>query len=299
MEITLRTHNKYVVIVPWLFVFLWSTGFIGAKYALAYSEPYFLLFLRGGFSCVSFAILSWVMKVEWPNLSIAFKHMKAGFMLQAMFGVGCFTAISLGMPASITSLIVGMQPILTALIVTLAFKKSFQPQQWLGLMLGFLGVFLVLNPVASHDYELTTPAIIGSVIGLIGITTGTLYQKKINTEGHPIAQIFFQQLSLVITAGILTLGIEDQQAHWNVNFVFALAWLVTIVGVGATLLLMYMIKNGESTKVATYFYLVPVFTAFESWMLFGKTISYMGFVGMAVSITGLLLVVRYSKGKQR
>lgn len=284
--------SKFLVLVPWIFVFLWSTGFIGAKYTVAYSEPFFLLFLRGILSCVAFATLAFLAKAKWPTKNTAIKQLTTGLMIQAMFLGGCFKAIHLGMPTAFVSLVTGMQPILTTIILTSLYKKRFNTMQWFSMSVGFIGVFLVLKPNSGLDSSVQFAAIFSSVIGLLGMTIGSLYQKRFKGDGHILTQVFFQYVSLTLIMGCLTLVFEQQQAEWSVSFILGLSWLVFGVSVSAILLLMFMIDNGESTKVATFFYLVPVFTAIESWLLFDEGISVTALTGMVFTLLGLILFLR-------
>ncbi|WP_456294600.1 DMT family transporter [Vibrio sp. AK197] len=288
------TNNRKtaLALVPWIFVFLWSTGFIGAKYTVAYSEPFYLLFLRGMLSCVAFATLAFLAKAKWPTITTAIKQLTTGLLIQAMFLGGCFKAIDLGMPAAFVSLITGMQPILTAVILTSLYRKRFSTMQWISMAVGFVGVFLVLSPDREHGSSIQITAILASVVGLLGMTMGSIYQKRFKGDGHILTQVFFQYVSLTLIMGILTLVFEKQQANWSMSFILGLGWLVFVVSVSAILLLMFMIENGESTKVATYFYLVPVFTAIESWLLFDESIPVMALTGMGLSLSGLLLFLR-------
>lgn len=293
LDIKNSVAKKIIALVPWIFVFLWSTGFIGAKYTVAYSEPYFLLFLRGILSCFAFAVLALLFKADWPSKSTALKQMTTGLMIQAMFLGGCFKAIYLGMPAAFVSLVTGMQPILTALIVTSLYRKKFKAIQWVAIAIGFLGVYLVLSPNTENN-TIEFSAILAATVGLLGMTIGSLYQKRFRGNGHVLTQVFFQYVSLTLIMGMLTFIFEKQNVQWSASFVLGLGWLVFVVSVCAILLLMFMIESGESTKVATYFYLVPVFTAIESWLLFNESISTIGILGMIFSLVGLLVFMRTS-----
>lgn len=280
-----------IAIVPWIFVFLWSTGFIGAKYTLAYADPLFLLFMRGLLSCLAFLVLALLLKASWPSISAIKHQLVAGFMIQAMFLGGCFQAIHLGMPASFVSLVTGLQPILTAVLLILVGKR-LALIQWLGIVIGFSGVFLVLSPGAGYTGAFPISAFGFSIISLLGVTLGTLYQKRFASDGSLITQVFFQYVALTLTMGLMSFIFEDQSVQWSVNFVLGLGWLVIGLSVTAILLLMLMISSGESTKVASYFYLVPTFTAIESWMLFGEQISTLEIVGMGLTVVGLVLFSR-------
>nr|WP_319554499.1 DMT family transporter [uncultured Vibrio sp.] len=280
-------------IIPWLFVFLWSTGFIAAKYTIAFSEPFYLLFLRGILSCISFALLALLFKARWPSVQSALGQMHVGIYLQVLFLGGCFKAIELGMPASFVAIITGLQPIMTAIYLSQREDITFSKTKWIGISLGFIGVVLVLYPFDSNS-DVTFPmyAIVASLVGLIGITTGSLVQKTQSHNSHILTQVFYQYVSLTLVMGLLSFVFETQDITWTLSFTLGLLWLVLGVSVTAILLLMFMIRNGESTKVATYFYLVPVFAAIESWLIFDQSISLFGMTGMLITILGLIMVIK-------
>ncbi|MCK8083678.1 DMT family transporter [Vibrio sp. 1CM24A] len=278
----------FIALIPLQFVFLWSTGFIGAKFTVAYSDPFWLLFLRGFFSCITFSIIALILKSKWPSWSTVKKQMMAGFMLQAMFLGGAFKAISLSMPATFVSLVTGLQPILTALIISRK-GTNLSRLQWGGIIVGFAGVFLVLSPFSADTTNVSLDAFLLSITALLGITLGTLYQKSFTSDGSLITQILFQYLSLTLVMGALSLVYEDQSVQWSLSFVLGLGWLVVGLSLSATMLLMYMIKHGEATKVSSYFYLVPSFIAVESWLLFQESITLQAFLGMILTMIGLVM----------
>lgn len=274
------------------FVFFWSTGYIGAEYTVRYCDPFYLLAIRGFISCIVFILLAYAMKVPWPDFPSARKQLFIGFMLQGMFMGGGYMAITQGMPSSIVALVVGLQPILTAIFVTLKDKQGLKFHQWLGIILGFIGVIFVLNPFESHGYALTLVSVMCAVVGLLGLTMGTIYQKRMTSNGHPITQVFYHHLALALSMSVVTLIFEDQNVTLNVQFMLGLAWLVLVIGLAAMVLLVYMIKQGESTKVATYFYLVPAFVAIEAWFMFDTVLTPIGLFGMGATIVGLVLVMQ-------
>ncbi|MBB6056217.1 DMT family transporter [Tolumonas osonensis] len=276
--------------VPMLFVFLWSTGFIAAKYTIQYSPPFTLLFLRGLLSCIVFLAIVLVSKVQFPSLNGMIAQLKVGFFMHVVFLGGCFFAIHKGMPSSLVALITGLQPILTAVILATVHKQSMRLMKWLGIVIGFIGVFLVLSP-GKHSFHLALIPLLSSIIALIGVTIGSLYQKKIKPDGHILASTFFQYVSLTVIMGAISYFTEPGSVSWSFSFVAGLLWLVVGVSVAAILLLVYMIQVGESTKVATYFYLVPVVTAIEAWILFGETITLQTVLGMVVTILGMVFVM--------
>lgn len=285
------SKKMLVALAPWIFVFLWSTGFVGAKFTVQYSEPFHLLFYRGLFSCLAFFLLATLFKAKFPSARGIAKQLLVGMFLQALFLGGCFYAMHMGIPSGIVALITGLQPVLTAIVASTLHKQRLGIGKWIGVILGFLGVYFVLSP-GEHDFDLSILGILCAVAGLIGVTVGTLMQKSTNNDSHVLSATFFQYVSLTAMMGLFSILFEHTPVHWNTSFAFGLAWLVLGVSVAAVLLLIYMIQTGEATKVATYFYLVPVFTAVEAWGLFGEQITTSMLTGMAMSIIGLLIVIR-------
>lgn len=276
--------------IPILFVFLWSTGFIGAKVTISSAPPFTLLFLRGLLSCLVFLAIVLVAKVPFPPINSIIEQLKAGFLMHTMFLGGCFYAISQGMPTALVALITGLQPILTAIVLSMSGKETMTRLRWLGVVIGFVGVCLVLSP-SKTSAPISLFPILSSVIGLIGVTFGALYQKKVNSEGHILSLTLFQYISLTVVMGIISFLFESAPVQWSFSFIAGLFWLVTGVSVSAILLLIYMIRLGEATKVATYFYLVPVVTALEAWLLFDEPITTSAAAGMLTTILGMVLVI--------
>ncbi len=291
MDRHLTRQSAFVALVPWIFVFLWSTGFIAAKFTVQYASPFQLLFLRGALSCMVFLLMAVVAGVKFPSPQGAIHQLKAGLLLHGVFLGGCFYAIHRGMPAAVVALVTGLQPVLTAVYVSVFNGYRLNLRKWAGVVVGFAGVLLVLSP-GKHQFQMDLWALGSAMLGLFGVTAGTLYQKKAHNDGHILSATFFQYVSLTIPMGLLSLATETQATQWSPSFVLGLIWLVIGVSVTAILLLIFMIRSGQSTEVATYFYLVPVLTAIEAWALFGEAVNGATVLGMGVAIIGMLLVLR-------
>ena len=284
---------RWIAVIPFLFVLLWSTGFIGAKYALPYIEPFTLLFLRMLLTLVAFFGLVLVFKSEWPQPVDALHQLVVGSLIHAGYLGGVFAAIKLDMPAGMAALIVGLQPLLTALIARLFLGSSLHGRQWLGLCLGLAGVSLVLLQKENSQVDgLAMGALIAIVVALFSISLGTLYQKRFGQGSKLLTGSFYQYLATAIWMGALSFGFESQQVTWSLTLVLALAWLVIVLSIMAILLLMIMIREGEAARVASYFYLVPPVTALEGWLLFDERLNSLALLGIVVTVTGVYLVLR-------
>lgn len=288
-----RLHHVFIQAIPFLFVFLWSTGFIGAKYALPFIEPFYLLFIRMLWTIAVFLLLCIVLKVQWPTWQQAKQQMITGLLIHGLYLGGVFAAIKWGMPAGITSIIVGIQPLLTALIGWRLFGENLLPRQWLGLVLGLIGVTVVVASTRLHgNFDLTWPALSAAIIALFAISIGTVYQKRYGAGVNLVAGSLWQYISTAILMGVLAYSFETRVVIWDRQLILALVWLVLGLSVSAILLLMYMIREGEAAKVASYFYLVPAATSIEAWILFGEALPAIAVAGIGVTVAGVYLVVK-------
>ncbi|HPQ96976.1 MAG: DMT family transporter [Thiothrix sp.] len=292
-----RQHPFLIRIIPLVFVLLWSTGFIGAKYALPFIEPFYLLFIRMLLTIGVFVLLCLMFRVRWPTLTQAGHQMVTGALVHGAYLGGVFAAIKLGMPAGIAAIIVGVQPLLTALLSWHFLGERLNRRQWLGLLLGLAGVLVVVLSTRDAGVEgLHWPAVVAALIALVGISIGTLYQKRFGGGVNLLAGSFWQYVSTALMMALLAWGFETRAVSWNPQLMLALAWLVFGLSVTAILLLMYMIREGEAAKVASYFYLVPAVTSVEAWFLFGERLPPLAIGGIGLTVLGVYLVVRSVQG---
>lgn len=279
--------------IPLAFVLLWSTGFIGAKYALPYIEPFNLLFIRMLITVGVFLLLITIFQARWPTRRQAMHQMAVGTLVHAAYLGGVFAAIKLSMPAGIASLLVGLQPLLTALLAWSLMNERLTLRQWVGLALGLFGVSLVLMRGQNlGQFELSATALLAILIALVGISVGTLYQKRFGAGTDLLTGSLYQYLATALWMGVLTICLEDRTVTWHPQLILALLWLVFGLSVSAILLLMFMLREGEAAWVASYFYLVPPVTALESWWLFNEELGTGAILGIAVTVSGVYLVLR-------
>lgn len=279
--------------IPFIFVFLWSTGFIATKYALPFIEPFYLLYIRMLITLVVFLCIALVMKSQWPTRSQTGHQMVAGALVHGAYLGGVFAAINWGMPAGITAIIVGIQPLLTALLSWRFMDEKLTIRQWLGLSLGFIGIStVILSTRQAGGDALSWPAIMAALISLVGISIGTLYQKRFGASTNLVTGSFWQYVSTAIMMGLLAISFESREVVWDQQLVFALAWMVFGLSVTAILLLMYLIREGESAKVASYFYLVPPAVSIEAWLLFNESLPLIAVLAIGVTVLGVFLVIK-------
>ncbi len=278
--------------MPAVFVFLWSTGFIGAKFGLPFAEPFTFLAVRMAVVAVLLILIGLAFKAPWPkDLRSVFHIAVAGLLVQGAYLGGVFAAIDAGLSAGLSALIPGLQPALTACVVGPLLKERVTRRQWLGVLLGFVGVVLVV----ANRIEVGAGAWTGiglATIALLGITAGTLYQKRFcaDMDLRSGSAIQFSVTCLAMTG--LAFALETREIQWAGEFIFAIAWLVVVLSLGAVTLLYILIKRGAAAKVASLFYLVPPVTALMAFFLFDERLGVQELIGMGIVVAGVALVTR-------
>jgi drug/metabolite transporter (DMT)-like permease len=279
--------------MPALFVILWATGFIGAKLGLPYAPPLKFLLWRFLIVVVLMTPLALLTKAPWPRGRRVLHVAVAGVLLQAGYLSGVFVGISLHMPAGLSSLIVGMQPLLTGALGGLTGERV-SARQWGGLVLGFVGVALVVsNKVGLSGFG--WEAVAFTVMALIAITVGTLYQKKYCGGEDLRTQSVVQFVAAGLVLLPFSLAFETREVEWSGHFIFALLWVVFVLSFGAISLLMVLLRRGAATMVSSLMYLVPPVTALMAYALFDERLSVLAIVGMGVAVVGVAMVVRPAK----
>jgi len=284
--------------IPLLFVFLWSTGFVGAKFGLPYAEPFTFLFVRMVITCAILLIALLVLRKSWPSTWQLSGHVAiSGLLIHVGYLGGIFSAINLGMPSGLSALVAGLQPLLTAFAAQTFLNEKVRPTQWLGLIFGIMGVFLVLSEKIDLANGTTFEgfgmgAVLLAFFAVSSITASSIYQKKHCTAMPLMSGTFIQYLVAAIAYGFLAFGLETMEIQWTGEFIFALFWLIFVPSFGAISLLMWMIKQGAASKVASMFYLVPPVTAVEAFFLFDETLGFFALFGMVIVAFGVFLAVR-------
>lgn len=277
---------------PFLFVFLWSTGFIGAKYGLPYAEPLSFLLTRYGFVIALMSLIAVATRAPWPREPRQWLHIGiSGLLVHAVYLGGVFIAIKHGLPAGVTSLVVGMQPLLTALGAGWLLGERVNARQWGGLALGFVGVSLVVSGKFG-DAAALGPMLTPALVALLGITAGTLYQKRFCAQFDLRSGSVIQFVPTAIATALAIAWFEEFHIEWTTDFMFALGWLVLVLSIGAISLLNLLIRSGSAVNVASLFYLTPLSTALIAWAVFGEKLTLTAGVGMLLAVSGVYLVAR-------
>ena len=287
-------QNAWVAAMPAVFVLIWSTGFIVAKFGLPYAPPLTFLLLRFVGVLLVLGPLVLLMRAPWPNGKVGHIAL-AGVLVQAGYLGGVWCAIKIGMPAGLSALIVGMQPILTAFAAPLIGEKV-RGRQWLGLAFGIGGVGLVVANKISL-IGLTWHSIALCLLALVSITVGTLYQKRhcpqFDLRTGTLIQ-FAASLAVVLPLSVafehLTPALQPVQ--WSPRFVGALLWSILALSIGAIFLLFALIRKSAATSVTSLLYLTPPTTALMAWLMFGEAFSLTGVAGMLLAVIGVYFVVK-------
>lgn len=286
-------------LAPALFVLLWSTGFIGAKFGLPYAEPATFLVVRFGVVAVLLALLVAWQRVPVPSRPIELMHLSvSGILVHGVYLGGVFSAIDSGINPAVVALIVGIQPLLTAVLVGPFLGERVTARQWVGFAAGVVGVYLVV----SGRFSLEGQRLVGLVLSLaalVGISIGTVYQKRHCSGMDLRAGSMIQFIAAGLFAAVFSLAFETREIEWHPEFLFSLAWLCLVMSIGAISLLMWLIRQGAASRVASLFYLVPPLVAVESWLLFDETLDAAATAGMAFCAVGVWLVMTTAAAPRR
>ena len=283
---------------PVLFVFLWSTGFVGAKYIVPYAEPFTFLTIR--YFLAAFILFAIAYAFKQP-LKLSKEQFKASFavgiLLHVIYIGGVFYAVSLGVSAGISAVIVSIQPVLVSLLAVPLLGERLRWVQVVGLFLGVAGIALLLLPkVFQGDYTASTSivGIVICVIALLGTSGGYLVQKKLGGEIPFLSGTGAQYAISAIAFAVLSVATEDQIIQWVPEFFFGLAWIVFMLSIASIVLLYGMLRTGSASKVSSLYYLVPPVAAIQAYFLFDEVIGLVGIIGMAFAGLGVVLVMRQS-----
>lgn len=277
--------------IPAAFVLLWSSGFIAAKIGLGHADTLTFLGLRYGVVTLLMAAVAVTMRAPWPKTWHEIGHIAvAGALLQALYFGGVWLAMGLGVGAGAAALIVCMQPILTAAVVGPLLGERVTLRHWLGLILGFIGVSLVV----AHKLALglgTVDGMVWAFVGLLGITFGTIYQKKFCAEMDPRTGSTIQFLTATVLIAPLAMVFEEGHIHWTPAFVAALAYMAVFLSLISMILLTVMIRRGAVSRMTSMFFLVPPMATFLGYLVLDEPVGMTTLIGMAVAVIGVALVV--------
>ncbi len=277
-------------VAPVLFVLLWSTGFIGAKYGLPFADPFIFLSVRVLIAALILFAIAAVMKSPIAiGTSAITRSSVIGFFLHACYLGGVFYSISKGLPAGVAAVVTSLQPVLVSLLAVKVLGEQLKAKQVAGLILGLIGVVLVLGP--SFEQDIPASGVIGILVALIGSTAATLLQKKIGADIPLISGTAYQYLASGLVLGIAAIARGGTRIQWSGQFIGAFVWLIAVLSVGAILLLLWLLNTGSAASVSSLLYLIPPATALEAFFLFGEKVNTQGLLGIGITALGVWLVI--------
>ena len=281
--------------LPFLFILMWSSGYVVGKLALPFAGAFTLLVLRFGLAALVLLLVAIVTRAPWPRQRAQYAHLVVvGLLVQALQFGGLYTGLKLGVSAGVSALIIGAMPLCTAFGAGAFLHERVGVRQWMGLIAGVAGVLLVAlgKGVAWH----TGAAGIGAVVlALTGITLGTLYQKKYCT-GLDLRTGGYIQLAVATAVTLpLALGLEGWQVTWTPTLILASGWLSVVNSIGAVSLLFLMMRRGDASRVASLFYLIPGTTALKGFAILGERLGALSIAGFAVTAGAVYLCTRAVK----
>ncbi len=283
--------------VPLIFTFLWSSGWIVAGYSAQYADPLTFLAVRFATAGVLLAALSLAVKAPWPATPRAWlDSIVTGVLLHAIYLCGVWWAVRHGLPAGISGLIAGLQPILTAMLAPALVGERISPVRWAGIACGFVGIALVLEPkLVGVDpvalWGILLPVAV-NVVGMFAVTFGSFYQKARIVSGDLRTVTTIQYAAAFLFTAPLAVALEPMRIEWNLTMALVLGWSVLALSLGGIGLYLVILRRGEVSRIATFLYLVPALVALEAWLLFGETMSLIQLAGMALTIAGVVLASR-------
>jgi drug/metabolite transporter (DMT)-like permease len=282
-------------VAPALFVVLWSTGFVGAKYVLPDASPFTFLLVRLALAGALLAAVAAATRSAWPATPAAWRHAAvAGLLLHAGYLGGVFWAIDRGVPAGVSAVVVSLQPVLTAALVLVLLGRRVGRRVWLGLVLGLAGVALVVLPGVLGDagaVALPAAGVLACLVALASGTAGALHQQRGGAEVPLLAGTAVQYAACTVVFALLAPATESLRLRATTELVLGMAWLVLALSVGAILLLLTLLRRGSATRVTSLFYLVPPATALEAWLLLDERLGALEVAGMLVAVAGVALVL--------
>lgn len=287
-----RSLGVNALFLPFLFIVMWSSGYVAGKIGLPYSGPYTLIFIRFSSAALILLAVALTTKAPWPKTLKQYGHLiMVGLLIQALQFSGLYSGLKLGVTAGVSALIVGTMPIFTALSAGYLFNEKISSRQWVGLATGLVGVGLVVsNKIGFGAASLAGYGAV--VLALVGITLGSLYQKRFCVGMDLRTGGFVQLVTASVVVFVLAQHFENLQVEWTTGLILSSAWLSIVNSIGAISLLFILMRQGEASKVASLFYLIPSVTALMGFFVLGETLSSTALVGFFVTAGAVYLTTR-------
>tara|TARA_A100001011_G_scaffold371338_1_gene428558 strand:- start:2269 stop:3117 length:849 start_codon:yes stop_codon:yes gene_type:complete len=276
---------------PYLFVFFWSSAFISGQFIVQSASPFAALSLRFFIVSIFFLLFSFFFREKiLINLNLILQASITGILFHGFYLGGVFFSYSIGFSATLSALIVGLQPILTNILSGPILKEKVNTVQWFGIILGFIGAALVIG----YDIGNSIPffGIIASIIALLGATTATIWQKKITNNITLSVNNFYQALAATFFLLLISLNFEISYINFDNRFIISMGWQIILVSFGAYAILMYLIKTGTASKTSNLFFLVPPTTAIMAYFVLGEELYLIDIIGLAICTFGVYISTR-------
>lgn len=292
------TPSTLLRVAPAIFVLIWSTGWISARFGAPYADPLTFLAIRYALAAGVLVVIATAARASWPQGAAVGHAMMSGVLLHAIYLGGVWWAIRHGLPTGVSGLIAAVQPILTALLAPALIGERISRPQWIGIGLGFIGIGLVLEPQLETLGRDTITAVlvpmIVNVVAMVSVTLGTFYQKRFIATGDLRTVTTLQYVGAFLVTLPVAWLIEDMRIVWNVTVIATMAWSVLALSLGAIGLLLLLIRNGAVSRAAALIYLVPPAVAVEAFLLFGERMAAVQVAGLVVTAAGVALATRRS-----
>lgn len=282
-------------LLPFLFITLYGSGFVATKYGLLNASPLAFLLIRFFIAFILLGFLSYILEVSWPkNMKEVFHIAVAGSLTVAVFSIGVYISINLGVSPSLNALIIALQPAVVTILAMNLLDEKISNKHWMGLLIGFIGVSFVV--ISKFDFSSTEMlGILMSVFALVGLSVGNLYQKKYCSHMNLFSGGVIQTLASSLLVLPLMLMYEDIRVDWNMDLMYAILYMSVAVSIGALSVLYILIKKGEVSKVSSMFYLIPVCVAIMSYVFFDEEIDMNVFIGIVTVLVGISLINKKEK----
>ena len=282
---------------PLLFVLIWSTGWVVAGFSAPYADPLTFLSLRYALAALALALITFAMKASWPTDVSSIRHaLISGVLIHALYLGGVWWAVRHGLPAGISGLIAALQPIMTAFLAPMLVGERISPARWLGIVLGFIGIGLVLSPklagVEASAFQAVLIPIGVNAIAMLSVTLGTFYQKRFIPTGDLRSVTTLQYVGAFAVTLPAAWLLEPMLIEWNATMAMVLAWSVLALSLGAIGLYLMLIRRGAVSRAAALIYLIPPVVAVEAWLLFGEKLGMVQLMGMGITVIGVVLATR-------
>ena len=279
---------------PVLFVLMWATGFVVARLSAPHADPLTFLSIRFPIAGLCFVAIAVALRAPWPGSRQAFHATVAGAFLHGGYLGPVYWAVAHGMPAGVSALIVGLQPLMTAILAAWMVKEKIALRHWAGLAVGILGVALVVSPKLQSGFSggITPITTAVNIFGALSISFGTVYQKRFATSLNLASGGAWQYVGATLAVAIPALLMEELHFDGSFDAWFALGWSVVVLSLGAITLLMLLIRLGDVGRVASLIFLVPGVSALMAYVLFGETLTPVQVLGMAVCAGAVIIVTR-------